>query len=359
MVKSVYIHIPFCSDICSYCDFCKMFYSSNIVKKYLEELKNEVIKNYKNEVIETIYIGGGTPSCLNINELKQLFEIISLFNLSKNIEFTFECNLNIDKEKLQFLFNNKVNRLSFGVQSFNENNLNFLNRKHTKDDIFNTINNAKKIGFNNINIDLIYALPNQTLKQLEEDLDLFLMLDVNHISTYSLLIEPNTVLFNKKIKNIDEDLDYEMYKLINKKLKDFNHYEISNFAKEGYESKHNLTYWNNLEYYGFGLSSSSYLNNKRCDNTRSINSYLNGNYILTTENIDLKRKLEYEFILGFRKIKGINKKDFYNKYNFNILDNKVINKLVKENKLINDKYNIYINPDYIYIQNTILEEFID
>ena len=359
MIKSVYIHIPFCDQICSYCDFCKMFYSTNLVNKYLKELKNEVLKNYKNEEIETLYIGGGTPSCLSIDELKQLFEIISIFKLSKNYEFTFECNLNINYEKLEFLYKNKVNRLSFGVQSFNENNLKFLNRKHTKEDIFNTINDSKKIGFENINIDLIYALPNQTLNDLENDLDLFLKLDVNHISTYSLIIEPNTMLYNSKVKNIDEDLDYEMYKLIINKLKGYNHYEISNFAKKGYESKHNLTYWNNLEYYGFGLSASGYIKNIRYDNTRSINEYLKGNYILNKEEIDLDKKLEYEFILGFRKINGISINDFYKKYNLKILDNPIISKLIKEEKLIKNNENIYINPKYIYVENTILEEFVN
>ena len=359
MVKSIYIHIPFCEQICSYCDFCKMFYSKDLVNKYLKELKNEINKTYKNELIETIYIGGGTPSCLNIEELKELFNIISTFKLSKNYEFTFECNLNINEEKLKFLFDNKVNRLSFGVQSFNENNLKFLNRNHTKEDIFDVINIAKKIGFKNINIDLIYALPNQTLKDLENDLDLFLKLDVTHISTYSLIIEEHTVLYNKNIKNIDQDLDYKMYELINKNLSNYNHYEISNFSKPGYESKHNLVYWNNLEYYGFGLSASSYINNTRYDNTRSINKYLEGNYILNKEELDLKQKLEYEFILGFRKIKGININDFYKKYNLNILDNEVIKKLINGNKLINDNENIYINPKYLYVENSILEEFID
>lgn len=358
-MKSVYIHIPFCDQICSYCDFCKMFYSNNLVDKYLEELKKEIEKNYKNELIETLYIGGGTPSCLNIKQLNRLFEIINIFNLSKNLEFTFECNLNIDTEKLKFLFKNKVNRLSFGVQSFNEKNLKFLNRNHNRKDIFNVIENSKKIGFNNINIDLIYALPNQTLEELNEDLDLFLKLDVSHISTYSLIIELNTILYNNKTNNIDEDLDYKMYELIIKKLKNYNHYEISNFAKKGYESKHNLTYWNNLEYYGFGLSSSGYINNIRYDNTKSINEYLKGNYILNKEEIDLTRKLEYEFILGFRKINGINKDDFYNKYNFNVLDNEIIKKLIKENKVIDDEKNIYINPKYIYVENSILEEFIN
>ena len=150
-----------------------------------------------------------------------------------------------------------------------------------------------------------------------------------------------------------------MYNLINKKLKNYNHYEISNFAKEGYESKHNLVYWNNSNYYGFGMSASSYIKNYRYDNTKSINTYLSGRYVYNKEKICKKTELEYEFILGFRKIKGINKKEFYNKYGFDILENETIKKLVNENKLIDDKENIYINKDYLYIENTILNEFIN
>lgn len=359
MIKSVYIHIPFCKDICTYCDFCKMYYNKNIVNLYLTELENEINKNYQNEEIETLYIGGGTPSSLDILELADLFNIIKKFKLSKNLEFTFECNLDIKKDKLEFLYKNGVNRLSFGVQTFNNKYLKFLNRKHNKKTIIKTINEAKKIGFNNINIDLIYALPNQTIEELEKDLDLFLKLDITHISTYSLIIEKNTILYNKKIKNINEDLDYEMYELINKRLKDFNHYEISNFAKSGYESKHNLTYWNNLEYYGFGLSASGYINNVRYDNTKSINRYLKGDYIFNKNILSIEEKIENEFILGFRKIKGINCNDFKIKYKSNINDNLIVKKLIKEDKLIYKNNHIYINPKYIYIQNVILQEFLN
>ena len=356
-MKSVYIHIPFCDQICSYCDFFFFFYSNNLVDKYLEELKKEIEKNYKNELIETLYIGGGTPSCLNIKQLNRLFEIINIFNLSKNLEFTFECNLNIDTEKLKFLFKNKVNRLSFGVQSFNEKNLKFLNRNHNRKDIFNVIENSKKIGFNNINIDLIYALPNQTLEELNEDLDLFLKLDVSHISTYSLIIEPNTILYNNKTNNIDEDLDYKMYELIIKKLKNYNHYEISNFAKKGYESKHNLVYWNNEQYYGFGVSASGYINDIRYTNSKILNKYINNN-IRKEEILTRKDIISYELILGFRKIKGINKKDFYNKYKIDIHDLYNIKELLKNNDLQEFNDYIFINYDKIYIENNILINFV-
>ena len=362
MIKSIYIHIPFCNTICSYCDFCKFLKNDEWIDKYLESLEKEIIDRYKNEIIETIYIGGGTPSCLNKEQLNKLFNIIKKINKSKDIEFTFECNIeNITLEKLEILYKNGVNRLSIGVQTFNSKYLSFLNRNHTKEEINKKINLAKEIGFNNINIDLIYALPSQTLEDLSNDIDEFLKLDINHISTYSLIIEPNTRLYIKDYSNIDDNLDYEMYKLICNKLENngYNHYEISNFSKEGYESKHNLTYWNNNEYYGFGLGASGYIDNIRYDNTRSFNNYINGNYIYESHKLDKKETIENEFILGLRKISGINKEIFKNKYNKDIKDIEIVNKLIKENKLLEDEKNIYINKDYIYVSNDILLEFIN
>ena len=360
--KSVYIHIPFCDTICSYCDFCKFIKNDEWINKYLEHLYNEIKIKYKGERLETIYIGGGTPSCLNIEQLNKLFSIIKVFNKSKNIEFTFECNIeSINEDKLKLLYENGVNRLSIGIQTFNEKYLKFLNRKHTKKEIEEKINLAKKIGFKNINIDLMYALPNQTLDELNNDIDEFLKLDITHISTYSLIIEPNTKVYIERLENIDDNLDYEMYKLISNKLKDngYNHYEISNFSKKGYESKHNLTYWNNDEYYGFGLGASGYINNIRYDNTRSFNKYINGDYIQESHKLKKIETIENEFILGLRKIKGINKKEFKNKYNKDIKNIEIVNKLLGENKLLEDEKNIYINPKYIYVSNDILVEFIN
>ena len=361
-MKSVYIHIPFCDDICTYCDFCKFYKNNEWIDKYLSTLKKEVIKNYKNDLINTIYIGGGTPSILNLDQLKKLFSIIKLFKLDKEVEFTFECNVeSITKEKLEYLYKNKVNRLSIGVQTFNNKFLKYLNRHHTYNEVKEKIKLAKEVGFKNINIDLIYAIEGQTIKDLEEDLNKFLELDITHISTYSLIIEPNTILYINKTKEIDEDLDYEMYKLICNKLKQngYNHYEISNFAKTGYESKHNLVYWNNLEYYGFGLSSSGYINNIRYTNTRNLNKYFNLNYIEESHKLIINEKIENEFILGLRKIEGINKKDFLKKYKIDIKSIDIVNKLLKEEKLLENKTNIYINPKYIYTSNFILEEFIN
>ena len=359
-MESVYIHIPFCSTICSYCDFCKMFYNEELVDKYLSKLEDEVRLNYKGELIKTLYIGGGTPSVLNLKQLGKLFDIIKIFNLSDICEFTVECNIeNITSDKLKLFYDHGVNRLSIGVQTFNDKFLKFLNRNHSRDEVFDKILLAKKIGFNNINIDLIYALKGETLDDLSNDLDEFLKLDINHISTYSLIIEPHTKLYIDKVSNIDEDLDRKMYDLICDKLGEngFNHYEISNFSKKGYESIHNLTYWNNLNYYGFGLGASGYIGNVRYDNTRSINEYLKGNFIRNEEKLSKNIIIENEFILGLRKIKGINIENFNKKYD-NIFKYDVVNRLLKENKLVIDNGNIFINPLYIYTSNSILVDFI-
>ena len=361
-IKSVYVHIPFCDNICSYCDFCKFIKNDYCIDKYLLELNNEIIKIYKNDIIDTLYIGGGTPSCLNINQLEKLFNILKKFRLSKNIEFTFECNVeSITKEKLELLYKNGVNRLSIGVQSFNSKILKYLGRNYNKEEIINKVKLAQKIGFNNINIDLIYATKYHTNKILLNDIYNIVKLDIQHISTYSLIIEPNTMLYIDSENNIDEEKDLKMYNLICEELdkNNFMHYEISNFSKEDYESKHNLTYWNNNNYYGFGLGASSYIGNIRSENTRSLNKYLSGLYIKESNNLDLNTIIENEFILGLRKIMGINKKYFYNKYKINVCDIEVVNKLVKEEKLIDNGLNIYINKNYLYISNEILLNFLD
>ena len=360
-MKSVYIHIPFCNDICTYCDFCKFYKNDEWIDKYLSILEEEVKERYNNEEINTIYVGGGTPSILSLTQLQKLFNIIKLFKTNNLEEFTFECNVeSITKEKLEYLYKNKVNRLSIGVQSFNDKFLKYLNRHHNYNEVKEKIKLAKKVGFKNINIDLIYAIEGQTLKDLENDLYKFLKLDITHISTYSLIIEPNTILYIKGTKEIDEDLDYEMYNLICNKLKEngYKHYEISNFSKPGYESKHNLVYWNNLEYYGFGLSAAGYLNNTRYTNTRNLNKYLKKEYIEESHILDKTETIENEFILGFRKIEGINKQDFLKKYSIDIKSIDIVNKLLKEEKLLENKKNIYINPKYIYLSNFILGEFI-
>ena len=361
MIDAVYIHVPFCQNICSYCDFCKMFYNELLVDQYLRELEKEVKLKYKGETIRTLYIGGGTPSCLNSTQLQKLFNITHLFNLQDDYEFTFECNIeNINDDILKSLKSNRVNRLSIGVQTFQDKFLKYLNRKHNKILALKNLKKAKEY-FDNINVDLMYAFKNQSLKDVEEDLDILIDLNIPHISTYSLIIEEHTQLFINHETSIDEDLDYQMYQLICQKLEanNFLHYEISNFSLYGYQSQHNLVYWNNLNYYGFGLGASGYIENVRYDNTKSINSYLKGNYIYYTHQLDLQEMIENEFILGLRKISGINKDTFFKKYHKDINDYKNVKKMLTNNKLVDDGKNIYINSNFLYLSNDILVEFLN
>lgn len=360
-MKSAYIHIPFCKSICSYCDFCKMNYQKEWIEVYLDVLKEEIEEKYADEYLDTIYIGGGTPSCLSKEELNKLFDIIKIFNLNEEYEFTFECNVNdITEELLNILKENQVNRLSIGVESFNNNNLKLIERKHTFEDALTKINLVKNYGFNNINVDLIYALPEETLSTVKKDINQLLKLDIPHISTYSLIIEEHTKLKIKGIKEIDQDLDAKMYEYIVKKLtnNNYNHYEISNFAKKGYESRHNLTYWNNEYYYGFGLGAHGYVHGVRYENTRSFHDYLNGNYILEENILSKQQIMENELMLGLRKTKGINLNEFFNKYDINLQDVFDIKPLLKSKDLIYKDGNIFINPSKLYVMNEILLKLI-
>ncbi len=359
MTSSAYIHIPFCNNICSYCDFSKMFYDKKIVKKYLEELKNDINTNYKGEKLNTIYIGGGTPSALSISELKELFDIIKVLKLKQNYEFTIECNFDsITKEKLDLFKQVGINRISFGLESINKNNLIFLERSLSKTKVEEIIKYCNRIGLSNINVDLIYAIPNESLEVLEKDLDFILSLDIKHISTYSLIIEDHTKLKIKNVEEIDEDIDNDMYKLICSKLSDFNHYEISNFAKEGFESKHNLVYWHNEEYYGFGLSASGYEGTIRYTKTKSITKYLNGDYVNSNsiEYLSKKDKIEYEVLLNLRLKEGIKLRKFKEKYND--LSKYFNYKNLIDKGLLKEKYgHLYIPEDLWYISNRIIVEF--
>ena len=363
MVKSVYIHIPFCNNICTYCDFCKIYYNKKYVSIYLDELEKEIRSKYNNELIETIYIGGGTPSCLNMDELNRLFDIIKIFNLDNLKEFSIECNFDsISNEKLDLFIKNKVNRISFGLESIDKNNLKILGRFNNINKIKDTIDYCHMIGLNNINIDLMYGIDNESIEVLKNDLEFVKSLDITHISTYSLIIEDNTILKINNTKYIDEELDEEMYKFICNELKEYDHYEISNFSKnKDYYCKHNLVYWNNMEYYGFGLSSSGYIDNIRYTNTRSINKYLNHDYIKNNgiEELSLKDKIVYEIILNLRTSMGIDL-DNFNKLYGNRLDELYDYKeMINRKLLVEENNHLKIPSDLWYISNSIIVELLE
>lgn len=358
---AVYIHIPFCKKICTYCDFCKVLYNQNWVVNYLKTLKEEINNRYMGEKIKTIYIGGGTPSCLSLKEIEYVLALTNLFDKSELEEFTFECNIeDITKELLSILQKFKVTRLSLGVESFDEDNLLLMHRENTYEDTLSKVNLIREYGFNNINLDLMYALPNEKMKILKNDLKLFLKLEPEHISTYSLMIEDNTFLHYKKVNYIDEDVDAGMYEFIQKTLKKngYIHYEVSNFCKPGYESKHNLVYWHNEEYYGFGCGASGYIAGVRYDNTRSLSNYLKGEYLSSDELLSKENIMEYELILGLRLTKGISLKEFFDKYGVNMQDVFPIKPLIKNKDLEYIDGFIRINPDKLYVMNEILVKLV-
>ncbi|MBQ3021421.1 MAG: radical SAM family heme chaperone HemW [Bacilli bacterium] len=360
-MNSVYIHIPFCKSICTYCDFCKQLYNETNIKKYLISLKEEITDRYNGEELDTLYIGGGTPSSLNMNQLKELFNIINILNLNNIKEFTFECNVNdITEELIIFLKENKVNRLSIGVESFNKDKLKFMERYSDFNDVKTKIEMIRNTGINNINIDLIYGIPNETINDLKKDLNLILKLKPDHISTYSLILEEYTKLTINNVKPIDEELELEMYNYIRKKLKSkkYIHYEISNFALSDKESIHNINYWNNEEYYGFGLSAHGYIDGIRYENTKNFNKYIENNFVAKQEIVGIKERMENELMLGFRKIKGINLEEFFNKYEVNIQEVFPVKPLLKNKDLIYKNGYIFINPDKLYIMNEILLKLI-
>ncbi len=359
--KGVYVHVPFCKTICSYCDFCKVFYNERWAKKYLLSLKEEIKDIYMNDPIDTIYIGGGTPSALSLEYLQQLLEIIKNLNLENLKEYTFECNLNdINDSLLMMLRKFGVNRLSIGIQSFDPQKLKYMGREHTFLEAQEKIKMCRNAGFSNINIDFIYGFGFETVKSVIQDLKMLLKLAPEHISTYSLQLEENTLLKINHFKRIDDDTDALMYKAICRLLskKKYHHYEISNFALPGKESIHNLKYWQNKEYYGFGLSASGYIDKIRYTNTKSLTKYLNGEYSQDKEILTDKDIMDNHLMLGFRLVDGINLEEFYNLYGVQMESVYPIKPLLKNKDLILKKGNIFINPGKLYVMNEILLKMI-
>lgn len=360
MIKAVYIHIPFCKNICSYCDFCKFYYQEKMVDEYLDALEQEIKEIYKQDLVETLYIGGGTPSVLNIKQLEKLFYILkNTLNLKKIKEFTIEINPeDITEEKLKLFVENKVNRISVGHQTKHTKYLKQLNRPTKLEE--NQMSLIKKY-FTNINLDLMYGFENQTLEDLDEDIEYLISLKPTHISTYSLILEEHTRMYLEKYNRLEEETDAIFYENIQSKLKEngYNQYEISNFSKINKESKHNLTYWNNEKYYGFGLGASGYIENIRYTNTRSIKHYLEGKRRIEIEEITKKIKMIYEMILGLRKTEGVSKRGFSTKFGCNIEQTFDIMKIMEQGWLEEVDGYIRIPKKYLYRENQILLHFLE
>ena len=360
MVKNCYVHIPFCKQICSYCDFCKVFYDTGYVSSYLNSLEQEIKKNYKGEVLDTLYIGGGTPSSLSLAELERLFSVLSVFKRSSSCEVTIEANFDsITKEKLNLFQLFGVNRISFGLETTHQWILDKMGRQLDLDDVVNTISYCKEIGLSNINVDLMYAFPGETVEEVVEDVSFIQSLDIPHISTYSLILEEHTKLYLDKVPSILEEEDAKMYEVICSELSNFCHYEISNFAKDGYFSSHNLCYWRNREYYGFGLGASGYLGDVRYSNTRSMTHYLQGNVCYEEEKLGLRDKMEYEVILNLRTKWGISKSQFFSCYHKSLNDVYDYSSLVKEGYLKDDEDFLFIPEEYWYLSNEVIVRLLE
>lgn len=310
-VNALYIHIPFCHELCHYCDFCKVYYDESIANRYLDSLFIE-LDSYNITKVNSIYLGGGTPSSLNVDQLERLLKKVAPF-LYKKGEFTIELNVeSTTKEKLLLLKEYGINRLSIGVQSTNDQILQSLNRKHTFKDVKDIYHLARNLGFNNINLDLIYGVPHQDESILLNDLYGITSLKPDHLSIYELTIHPHTLFYLQKVKQISQDESRISYDLILKTLQKANYYryEISNFSKKDKMSKHNLVYWQNQQYYGVGLGAHGYLNNIRYQNTQSITKYLNHNFRYEEEVITKDNEEKYFWLTNLRLTKGFKKKDY-------------------------------------------------
>lgn len=386
-VKSLYIHIPFCDHICIYCDFYKMMSKENDKDIYIKYLIKELIKKkdiYDYNYLETIYIGGGTPSSIKLSLLEDLFKTIeNEIDITKIKEYSIECNpKDVTSELVLLLSKYHINRVSLGVQSLNQEKLFFLGRNHNKNDVINAIKLLQDNGIKNISCDLIYGTHFDNKKLLFDDIKELISLDIKHLSCYTLIIENKTIL-SKFIKNgytpLSDDDEADLFNGINDYLKENNliHYEVSNYCLKGYESLHNLTYWNNEYYYGLGAGASYYFNDYRYTNVKNLKKYyqyvdslkenINANDLIFEERNTVNdiQSLTNEIMLGLRKTKGINIDEVNNKYKIDLLDKfPKINFLIKNDLLQidydeNEKVNyLSVLEKHLYTLNGIIVEIL-
>lgn len=327
----LYIHVPFCSSKCNYCDFNSYAGRLNLTEDYFNSMKKE-IEHYDEELrynlIETIFIGGGTPSCVDQKFISNILTICRAnFNISEDCEISIESNPGtLDIEKLMAYRRSGINRISIGLQAYQENLLKYLGRKHSADDFISSIELAKKAGFKNINADVIFGIPGQTTEDWKQTLKMLVELGITHISAYSLKIEEGTkfgdMLNCGKLIQMEDELDREMYHYAIDYLKQngYNQYELSNFAKEGFECKHNLVYWKCLDYLGLGAGAHSFLQDVRFSNEYSIESYISclerGEKPVEDRcSIDYCEKMSEYMFLGLRLTQGVNNSEFQDLFN--------------------------------------------
>jgi putative oxygen-independent coproporphyrinogen III oxidase len=377
MIKGVYIHIPFCHQICHYCDFNKVFFKNQPVDAYIETLGMEMemfVEKYKEKLhIETIFLGGGTPTALSAAQLQRLFELIKKHIPQNHIqEFTSEANPDeLTHEKLVVMKKNGINRLSLGVQSFDEDLLSRLGRTHSNAHVYKTIQMAKDIGFTNISIDLMYGLPGQTMNQWKETLVKALDLNLLHYSAYSLIVEPKTVFYNLMTKGKlllpGEDLEADMYDLLMTEMesKGIHQYEISNFAQPGFHSKHNNLYWDNVLYAGFGAGAHGYTKGNRYANIGPIKKYMDtiitGDFpIQSTHYVSVKEQMEEEMFLGLRKVNGVNKQLFHEKFGVSLEEvyGQVLIRHIESSNILDTNEAVSLTRKGRFVGNEIFQSFL-
>lgn len=373
----IYVHIPFCKQKCYYCDFVSYANQEAKIEPYIEALKKEIEERSKKEIgeITTIYIGGGTPSFIEANQIEEIINTIKqYYKVRKEAEITIEVNPGtVDETKLEVYQKVGINRLSIGLQSTKNHLLKEIGRIHTYEEFLNCYQLARKVGFENINVDLMLGLPNQTLQEVEESLQEVISLNPEHISFYSLILEENTkmekMIEEKLLTLPSEELERKMYWKAKRRLEKngYLHYEISNFAMQGYQSKHNTNCWKQKEYLGFGVAAHSYQDNKRYCNTNSIEEYCKNieerdfkenQTICEIQTKEEKRK-EY-MLLGLRMIEGIDIQEFKNKFIENplYLFHQELKKLVKEELVEVDLNQIKLTNKGLDFANMVWEEFI-
>ncbi|MBC1573143.1 oxygen-independent coproporphyrinogen III oxidase [Listeria booriae] len=375
-MTAVYIHIPFCEHICYYCDFNKVFLEGQPVDEYVDLLIKEmemVTEQHTMSPVETVFVGGGTPTTLNEAQLAKLCSAISrLFPMTENAEFSFEANPgDLSISKLQVMKDHGVNRLSMGVQSFNNELLKKIGRIHTVDDVYQSVNNAKQVGFENVSIDLIFSLPGQTEADFEDTLTKALDLDLPHYSAYSLIIEPKTIFYNlmQKGKLIlpGEDAEANMYEKLMSTMEKHGRkqYEISNFAKPGYESRHNIVYWSNEHYFGFGAGAHGYIGETRYANYGPLKKYMqplqNGDLpTFQQKELSLKEKMEEEMFLGLRKVAGVDKAHFQAKFgqSLDATFANAIDKTIEKGWLESTPESVRLTRRGRFLGNNVFQEFL-
>lgn len=373
----IYIHIPFCKQKCFYCDFCSFANKNEMQEKYVETVINEIknITHKEKYTVTTIYLGGGTPSILNPEYIKNILqEIKSSFKILDDAEITIEINPGtVNEEKLKRYKEYGINRLSIGLQSANDKILKNIGRIHDYKQFEETFFFARKCGFKNINVDLMIGLPTQAIEDVKQTLEKIIQKNPEHISVYSLIIEEGTTiekLINEnKLQLPDEETERIMYWTVVNELKEngYNQYEISNFSKKTYESKHNTNCWKQKQYIGLGTSAHSYLNKKRYSNTNNIEEYIKNiqesniskNITIHEEQTEESTMNEY-MLLGLRMIQGININEFKQKFKTDptIKYKEILEKLQKENLIQITKTSIKLTKQGIDFGNIVCEEFI-